>query len=307
MPARIIGKIEATDGVSWNIRRESLDHAFMAPYRRWFAHGDYEFIRRPRRVYAYWEVEPYGDKSISTPVRYAQKNWPAVVERQTNGKVLLLTTPMDERNPVWNDSGEKLTSFYLALTMMCAQRLCPRPEDAGHNFQFNHAPPLLKTDAAPPFSKYVLSSAGYSEEIRFDDRGLWHGSHLPRAGNYTVVGKSGDKNSPTHAFSVNVGGEESDLTRVPLTEIEALLGKDVVVPQDRKKSISDTLNWNEPIELFPWLMIALLFALALEGLFANRFYKSRESRVESRESRVVESGESRVESGESRVESPEPN
>ena len=70
-----------------------------------------------------------------------------------------------------------------------------------------------------------------------------------------------------------MASEESDLTRVPVAEIEALLGKDALVPQDRKKSLIDTLNWNEPMELFPWLMILLLFLLALENLLANRFYR----------------------------------
>jgi len=37
---------------------------------------------------------------------------------------------------------------------------------------------------------------------------------------------------------------------------------------------SPHLNWNEPIELFPWLMIGLLFLLAVENLLANRFYRN---------------------------------
>ena len=46
-------------------------------------------------------------------------------------------------------------------------------------------------------------------------------------------------------------------------------------PQRRRRSLADTLNWDEPMDLFPWLMIGLLFLLALENLLANRFYRDK--------------------------------
>jgi hypothetical protein len=76
-----------------------------------------------------------------------------------------------------------------------------------------------------------------------------------------------------HKFSINVSPEESDLSRVPGAEIEAALGTDSLVPQDSRRTLVDTLSWDEPMELFPWLMILLLFLLAFENLLANRFYR----------------------------------
>ena len=32
-------------------------------------------------------------------------------------------------------------------------------------------------------------------------------------------------------------------------------------------------EWREPVELYPSLMLLLLFVLALENLLSNRFYK----------------------------------
>jgi Aerotolerance regulator N-terminal/von Willebrand factor type A domain len=272
MPAIIETKIESK-GAVWS--DAELDHPFMHPFRRWFAHGGYTFVERPRKAFFYWKVKQIVDKGITVPVRYddiQHDNPPAVVERLAVGKVLLLTTTMDERTPAWNDYDTTEAPFYLALTMMCAKHLCPVPASAKWNFQFGQEPPSLKQEASPLFSKYVLASGDFTQEIRFVD-GRWTGERLPRAGNYTITGTNNDKSETTHRFSINIAGEESDLTRVPIADIEAVLGKNSLVPLDRRRSLSDTLNWDEPMELFPWLMIVLLFLLAIENLLANRFYR----------------------------------
>jgi hypothetical protein len=260
-------KIE-TKGAAWS--DADLDHPFLHPYRRWFAHGGYDFIKRPRTVSSYWKVKPSEDKRVTVAVRYENNN-PAVVERLAGGKVLLLTTTMDERKPAWNNYDDSLASFYLPLTMLCAQHLCPLPASTRLNFEFGQTPPSL-TQPAVPFAKYVLSNGDFSEEIRFVD-GRWIGERLPRAENYTVTGINKDRSEVTHRFSVNIAGSESDLARVPIADIETVLGKDALVPIDRRRSLAETLNWDEPMELFPWLMLALLFVLALENLLANRFYR----------------------------------
>jgi hypothetical protein len=275
MPARIVKKIDATGG-TWSLGHSDLGHPFMLPYRLWLAHGEYDFLQRTRVAHHYWEVKPNNEKGITPVVKYDDAEFPpAIVERLAKGKVLLLTTTMDARAPAWNNYDENLTSFYLALTMMGAKHLCPAPANPMVNFQFGPEPPLVSKAPAQAFPKYLLSSGDFSEEIRFDDKNRWVGDRLPRAGNYTVSGTNPEKQETNafHKFSINVPGEESDLTRVPIDEIEAVLGKDSLVPQDRNTSLADTLNWNEPMELFPWLMIGLLFVLALENLLANKFYR----------------------------------
>jgi hypothetical protein len=88
-----------------------------------------------------------------------------------------------------------------------------------------------------------------------------------------MLGVTNQEQVPLAKFSINVPGEESDLSRVPVSDIEAVLGVGAVVPQDRKTALPDTLKWDEPIELFPWLMLVLLFLLALENVLANKFYR----------------------------------
>ena len=91
-------------------------------------------------------------------------------------------------------------------------------------------------------------------------------------GNYLLEGPA---HQTVAAFSVNVPSEESDLTRVPVREIESLFGPAAVIPVDRKANIRDILkdHWSEPLELFPLLMVLLLVFLAVENLLSNKFYR----------------------------------
>lgn len=272
MPAAVLATM---DGPSreWNLTTADWGNPFLAFYRKWLAEGDWDFIANPRSATRYWEVKPPDDKNVI--VSYDGAPHPAIVERPASkqaGKVLLLTTPMDERTPAWNNYHENLTSFYLAMTMMCARHLSAAPEGMTLNYQFDQKLPMVTKALAYP--KYLLTSGDFSEEIRFDEN-RWTAERLPRGGNYAVSGTNPveQKTETIHQFSINIASEESDLSRVGIDEIEAALGKNAVVPQDRRRSIVDTVKWDEPMELFPWLMIAILFFLALENLLANKFYQ----------------------------------
>jgi hypothetical protein len=267
VPALFGAKVDAKTGAKWAAAIDP-QHSFTSLYYRWRA-DDWDFIRYPRSAWHYWKVGKVAD----AVVRYENGD-PAVVARQSTGKVVLLTTTMDKRQPAWNDYDEKFTSFDLALTLMCARYLCPAHAQHAANFQFGGDPVSVEKPATANFPRYALSSGDLTEEIRFE-KNTWTAGRLPRAGNYTVSGLEPDqqKTTPIGRFSINVPAHESDLTRVPAADIEAVLGSAALVPQDARTSLPDSLNWDEPIELFPWLMIGLLFLLALENLVSNRFYR----------------------------------
>ena len=153
--------------------------------------------------------------------------------------------------------------------MLCARHLCPDEGNPTLNYLFGKTPPNV--GPKPGYDKYLLTGPGVSEEIRMDVARI--GDHLPSAGNYTLHGIANQDKIALAKFSINVAGAESDLSRVPISDIEDVLGSGAVVPQDRKTALPNTLAWDEPIELFPWLMLALLFLLALENLLANKFYR----------------------------------
>ncbi len=65
------------------------------------------------------------------------------------------------------------------------------------------------------------------------------------------------------------------MERVPVEEIETVLGKDAVLPLGRTVSLRDALTGRKapPVELLPYLMMAVLLTLTVEGFLANRFYR----------------------------------
>jgi hypothetical protein len=232
---------------------------------------------KPGTVSRYWKVTQH-KKGVEVIAAYDQGD-PAIVERvvgKAAGKVVLLTTPIEERTPEWNNYNKSLMiSFYFGLTMSCARYLCAEAETAPLNFQFGRQMPRFAATGRA-FPKYVLSAADFSEDVRLTDKGVWSPDRLTKPGNYTLSGVSDESSdaTPLYRFSINLAPEESDLSRVSVAEIEMELGKNTVIAQDRRRSLADSLDWDEPVELFPWLMIALLFLLALENLLANRFYRS---------------------------------
>jgi hypothetical protein len=89
-------------------------------------------------------------------------------------------------------------------------------------------------------------------------------------GQYLVSGESS-----RDGFSINVASTESDLTKREVADFTGLLGADAVVPIDKNVRFRDLLEtkFNQPVELFPWLLLLVLVLFALEGVIANRFYR----------------------------------
>jgi len=75
-------------------------------------------------------------------------------------------------------------------------------------------------------------------------------------------------------FSLNAPADESTLDKVPAEAIENLFGPNSVVPIGKDLKLRDVLasKFNQPLDLFPWLLIAVLLGIAAESVLANRFY-----------------------------------
>jgi hypothetical protein len=103
------------------------------------------------------------------------------------------------------------------------------------------------------------------------------GEKMRAAGNYEVISDPTDKEHPPwrEGFSMNPTGDESNLERVPIDQVETLLGPKSVAAADKSLKLRDILSgkFASPVELFPFLMIVLLLFLAFENLLANRFYR----------------------------------
>src|SRR5262249_47057191 len=91
-------------------------------------------------------------------------------------------------------------------------------------------------------------------------------------GNYTVSAVRGGKQETFERFSLNVRENEGERTpQVRKEEIEAVLGRDSVLDVEHGLSLRDAIAGKpQPIDLLPWLMLALLVFLAVENLLANK-------------------------------------
>jgi hypothetical protein len=291
LPGRFVKviKAESAAGVTW--KAATYQHPVMAPFREWGQNQSANLEQLAPAAYRYWEVKPIPDDA-SVIVSYADPaNRPALLERnfdrrKIRGHVLLFTTPLDcahlyKEKERWNDY---LTSwFYLALANETMNYLAGGAEEANYLYQSGQQV-TVPLPPNPRFSTCTLKGPGLSatEAIvpRRDKQPDLTLTQAVMPGNYTLVAEDG---TWTAHFSVNPPPEESQLTRLAPERIEELFGAGSVLAIGHGTNLRDALQgrWKQPLELFPWLMILVLLALAVENFLANRFYRQQEPKSNS--------------------------
>jgi hypothetical protein len=217
---------------------------------------------------------------------------PAVLERnvtdpkdptKVKGRVVLLTTRMDlprEGEAEWNDYWElEGSTWHTVFPWMVVRYLAGDTGDANFNFFTGQSVTVpLPKGGVGKGTKVVLDGPGIVGNdaiIEAGDKQTELRIGPPRTdhpGNFVL---SVDALKWRDGYSLNVPADESTLDKVPVEGVEDLTGKNSVVPVDKNLSLRDAISrtFNQPIDLFPWLLIAVLFLLAVEGLVANRFYR----------------------------------
>jgi hypothetical protein len=281
MPGKL-GKLISTPaekGVSWDDRNYRF--AVKNWFDEWkkFVDPPIDFIRIPPTAVRYWDValEP-GDKTAFLLATYADaEKRPALLERRKDrGRVLLFTTAFDRvLAPNWNDYAA--SSFYMAIAKKTVGYLSGDALDASLNHLCRPGQPVV-VSLSPEgrFPNYVLQGPGLVGQAgliaRAENQNELRLPQAVNAGNYVLVDTG---NKWRTGFSMNVPPEESNLTQASIEAIEALLGKDAVLPAGHNINFREALHghWSQPVELLPYLMMALLLVLAVENLLANKFYR----------------------------------
>jgi len=288
-------------GVSW--AWDALKaHGLLNDFRDWLKNPRIDFIANRPQVWGYWEVEPRDKLAIVVPYAddaEADKRRAAILERQVgqSGKVLLFTTPLDGRFDIGAGTAKARlrfnndyagTSFFLVLSNLALRYLTGDTEDAVFNF-INGQNVFIKwpLDANARSKFYFLSGPDLTDKeaeiIRPENEAILRlgPERLKAAGNYDVRSDPADKKRDfkpwREGFSLNPPADESNLERVPIADIEEILGENSVVASDKERKLQDILGskFGSPIELFPFLMILLLLFMAFENLLSNKFYKQQ--------------------------------
>jgi hypothetical protein len=282
-------------GVTWYLDDRVVQHPLLQPFQDWQNKGNVDAVKNPRRVWKYWEVQKDDQATVIVSYNDAEKpasRRPAVLERtvadpkeptRRKGKVVLLTTRMDvprDEADNWHDYWEiEGSSWFSVFPWMVVRYLTGDTADANFNFVTGQA-------VTVPLPK---GGVGKNTKVLFDGPGIVGNDAIievgdrqtelrigpPRTnlpGNFTL---SADAGKWRDGFSLNIPAEESNLEKIPIEGIEDVTGKNSVVPVDKNLSLWDALarTFNQPIDLFPWLLMAVLLLLSVEGLVANRFYR----------------------------------
>jgi hypothetical protein len=291
MPVRLEGVRSAAGAErSWSEFQDDGQrlgrHPMLAPFLDWKRAGNTEFFVDPGKyphAERFWNVRPEGQADVLT--HYADKdNSPALVERTIGrGRVLVLTTalqPGGDAAARWNNYMPPLNSFGLILSHQMMRHLAGDTREPTFNYVSGQAVtvPLPSKGLLPTYTLAGPGVVGGDTTLtRPKDQRDITITQATTPGNFLVlaVPDDGQGVQKLAAFSMNPRPDEHILDRVPVEQIEALLGAGSVLPVRRNVSLRERLQerGGRPLELMPWLLIALLVFLALESLLANRFYR----------------------------------
>lgn len=263
----------------------SLNHPIFALYRG--MNTSVPWDRFP--VYHYWPLDRLaGDTRV---VATFSDRKPAIVETSLGtGRVLLFTTPANEppqrprQPPVWNElwSGEDAWPWFVLVNE--SLRYVARLGEGKLNYVSGETVVLQNDTQRHPISYQAFTPNGEVQTVparddavtvRFNDR----------PGTYRLRGNAAGP--VVRGFSSNLPASATDLTRVPAGELDALLGKDRYQLARSREEIHRVVGQQRVgQEMYPYVILLLAAALALEQVLANRFYRGErdEQAEESRRS-----------------------
>ena len=299
MPGTIERKVDGDPKVGsfWNWEGPSAkyQHSFMKRFKAWKEMPKTDFFEYPRGALYYWDVKRRDNSMVLVEYLEHDKKGrplpkaagkPAVLETaldaKSAGKVLLLTTPLDEQTPAWNNYAEELTSFYLALLMQATSYLAGESVPPQRNFILGRGDPVVTLIPGPAVASSSLRGPNVFKQLNLtpEDTQLTV-RDIGTPGGFLIEGKTKETGELRRlaGFALNVPAEECDLNKVPAVEIEPLFPGEAVLAIRAEGSLHSALQVfrSEPFDLVPYFMIALLFALALENLLANKFYRQSEA------------------------------
>lgn len=256
-----------------------LSHPLLKRFDDWGAGG-----LKAEPILKYWRVDPTADTAVIA--RFTDpRQGPALVERAVGqGRVLLLTTPLDRRG--WNDLPVVGWEFVGLVDQMVTY--------LGHEgrVNYNHiAGQEVVVPLTPDMSstRYLLRKPG-AQQLQVDispkARSLSI-REIDQLGNYRVILGEG-VSSQEQGFSIQADGRESLLDRISSSDLDDRLGAErYSLARTIENLRRNVQTGREGHEVFPFLGVLLLAIFLGEHFVANRFYDSDPSPADMPKARGV--------------------
>ena len=273
LPAQVEGRLSFIPPN--NLYRVDKTHPAMALFEKF---GTSEFERQS--VFKYWKVETYpGSKVVLNYANYDDR--PALVERRYGGgRVALMTTAVGGSGG-WNNlrfSGWAYIAFSHQLTQFLtgqASRVYNFEQGDAVRLQFggklSARPAMLRKPKTQVRLSAKANDPGSERVLKLTE------SQNDQVGNYQVLGADANA-SIISAFSLNVAGEQTDLTRLTTEELDAVLG------EGRYQLTHDTESLNRAVtagrygkEIFDLVVLGMILAFCGELYVSNKFYDAEQS------------------------------
>jgi hypothetical protein len=271
------------DWMTWTWDVLSTQWPFLAVFRQHNEQTPAFFRDTPPITSGFWKVEDGAKDRVVVSYNDApdaENRSPAVLEWGIGprGRVMQFTVPLALGSEKIHNYAS--TWFYMGLANEAIRSLTGDSEDQLFNFVAGQNVLIKWPLGDKPGATYFLSgpdvSVGDATIRREEGQAFLRlgPEKTTSAGHFTVQSEDGKW---TDGFSLSVPVEESNLERVPPEGIQELFGAESIFPADKKLKFEDLLSgkFTQPIELFPFLMILLLLALAVENLLANKFYRKK--------------------------------
>ena len=292
LPARLAALKTAPEGKYCYWDEFDPNNPLTASFAKWRRGANPDFAKEELRPFVnrYWRVDPVKDAGVVVGSYADGDRSPALVERSVGeGRVVMFTTTLDRRqistNRDWNNFYTD-SSFGLVLINEACKYLAGDESGESLNFQCG-TPVVLPLPDSAPRGVYRLDAP--DQDLTELERSLTVGKDdhslevraASAPGQYTLYDPGHNRFA---AFSMNISPKEADLDRLPVQEIEAVLGPHSVLKPEPGVSLNATLREGGqstapaelplvPVSLLPTLMMLTLLFLTFEGLLANRFYE----------------------------------
>jgi hypothetical protein len=235
-------------------------------------------------VFRYWELGRLAE-GVDVVLPYTDGR-PAILERPVDGgRVLTMTTPVSDlpdRN-AWNLLPVSLQAdqswpFLLLVNQMMAYLVGSSDERLNYRAGQTAVLKLRAGDQHDIYHVFPPADPKDPDELPFPQSAdlkqhVLMVSSTQRPGNYRVRA-GGLLSGVDRGFSVNLAPEQTQLGRISEEELAEFFGPDNYRIARTADEIERDLNTARVgYELFPWLILVVAVALALEHTVANRFYR----------------------------------